>query len=240
MQNKIPLLTPVKIFAGDTLKGHKGDVWNIAFSPDGSKPASASRDFTIRLWDVETGSTIRILNGHENYVWSVAFSLDGKKLVSGSEDETIRLWDVETGAELYTAHLDPIGKNSNDVWKVAFSPDGKLLASASDDKKIRLWNVDGDTITWEKTLAGHDSTVWSLSFNPDTADSAKNGWFQDPVIRAFAYGIMKRVHKLRRLPGIGIKSIVLLSALTILLWLRDLMTVAFCSGIATPANLISA
>ena len=59
---------------------------------------SPARDKTVRLWDVETGRCLRVLEGHTDSVRSVAWSADGRRALSGSGDKTVRLWDVETGA----------------------------------------------------------------------------------------------------------------------------------------------
>jgi len=39
-----------------TLKGHTGEVWSVAFSPDGKTLGSGSSDQTVKLWDVATGN----------------------------------------------------------------------------------------------------------------------------------------------------------------------------------------
>lgn len=143
-----------------TLQGHTGWVCSVAFSPDGTTLATASSDYTIKLWDVRTGICLKTLLGHSRWLRAVAFSPNGALLVSGSGDYTVKLWDVRTGICLKTLR-GHIGW----IWAVAFSPDGRTVASASEDKTVRLWDVHTGEVL--NTFEGHKSWVQSVAFNPD-------------------------------------------------------------------------
>ena len=82
-----------------TLEGHTNRVKDVAFSPDGTKLASASYDFTIKLWSVASGTLLETIDGHQKVSWccevnTISWSPDGQRLFSGSLDSTVRSWDV--------------------------------------------------------------------------------------------------------------------------------------------------
>src|SRR5262249_23565290 len=79
-----------------TLWGHKGEVYTLAFSPDddGRWVASAGEDRVGKVWDSHTGKLVRNFRGHTGLVSSLSFSSDRRFLVSGSRDYTVKVWDV--------------------------------------------------------------------------------------------------------------------------------------------------
>jgi WD40 repeat protein len=171
-----------------TLKGHKQQVFCVAYSPDGRTLASGSVDETIKLWDLKTGKERATLKGHTAGVQSVAYSPDGKTLASGGEDETIKLWDIKTGQEraTLTGHTDW-------VKSVVYSPDGQTLASGSDDKTIKLWDIK--TGKERATFEGHTESVFSVAYSPDGKTLASGSW--DKTIKLWDVAASEAVSRVR-------------------------------------------
>ena len=134
-----------------TLTGHEYRVRSIAFSPDSKTLASGGefRDKTMRLWDIETGSSrivmdpdweVRYYNFDATVASTLAFSSDGQTLVSGMKSGIIYLWETATGdiKQILRGHTDRVSH-------LFFSSGAKTLISASDDGSILIWDLTGNS-----------------------------------------------------------------------------------------------
>ncbi|SLM39274.1 wd domain-containing protein [Lasallia pustulata] len=170
-----------------TLPGHDHSVSAVRFIPSGAAGApssgnllvSASRDKSLRIWDVTTGYCVKTLRGHADWVRAVAPSFDGRWLLSAGNDMVARLWDAGSGDVKATfaghdhvveccafapaaayAHLAALaGRNK----EPAGSSSAEFVATGSRDRSVRIWDARGTVV---KVLVGHDNWVRGLVWHP--------------------------------------------------------------------------
>ena len=115
----------------------------------------------MRIWDINSGTCIHVLEGHSDGVLSVAWSAKGKFALSGSSDSTARIWDVNSGN-----CIGVLEGHSDWVRSVAPSADGKLALSGSSDNTVRIWVVNSGKCI--RVLEGHSGYVSSVVWSADT------------------------------------------------------------------------
>ncbi|MCX5741786.1 MAG: protein kinase, partial [Proteobacteria bacterium] len=80
------------------LDGHTDKLWQVAYSPDGKRLATASLDGTARIWDASSGAQLAVVK-LDGAALAIAFSPDGGQLAVGGRGSSIRIWDVVQGRE---------------------------------------------------------------------------------------------------------------------------------------------
>jgi WD40 repeat protein len=116
------------------LQGHAHGVWQAAWRPDGRAVATASDDWTARVWDLHAPIAPLVLR-HPNVVTAVAWAREGNLVATGCADGNVRVWSIPMGQETALIH-GLIGGAST----VAFSPDGTRLAIGGLDGTVAIWD----------------------------------------------------------------------------------------------------
>jgi eukaryotic-like serine/threonine-protein kinase len=193
-QQKAPEPQPVQIavlrenneVSSKRLDGHTKVVTTVAFSPDGRYVLSGSEDLMLRVWDVESGQTIKMLQ-HYSAVTSAVFSSDGRFILSGSWDHHQRWWDVSSGKEI--RRMAP-GKHKV-LASVALSPDDKLAVSGGADKYMFIRNVaDGEELCRTPMLP---DGITSVAFHPGGKLAAAG--LRDNTIRLYDAATCQQVRR---------------------------------------------
>ena len=130
---------------------HHGEVYAVAFSPDGTRVVTGSGDGMARVFDAITGSELARLD-HRSEVYAVAFSPDGTLVASAGQDGTARLWDSAKAWARDFPRGDPAV-----VHVVTAGPDGSLVTSSPLD-----WSAGWRELLWgtsRRVLRGKSSAV---------------------------------------------------------------------------------
>jgi WD40 repeat protein len=143
----------------NTIKDRDG-VASLVFLADGQRFASGTDNGIIKIWDINTGETIRFSETHRGCVSSLLIAEEGRKLISAGVDNTIKIWNTEDGNLLNT-----LSGHSFPVNKIALSPDMKKLASVSFDNTVKVWDLaTGQPLL---TFTGHNLNVVAVAFTSD-------------------------------------------------------------------------
>ncbi|KAK4454721.1 WD domain-protein [Podospora aff. communis PSN243] len=138
-----------------TFFGHKGAVWQARLSPDASTAATASADFTAKVWDTHTGELLYVLQ-HDHIVRAIAYPFDNSDmLATGGFEKKLRIFDlheqkplssptstnqsVTTPVTIETSRAFEIGEGAHkDAIKfIVWAKDPNVIITAS-----------GDTLRW--------------------------------------------------------------------------------------------
>ena len=133
---------------------------SAVFSHDSRMLATGYFESKARIWDIESGGLLQILEHHpQTRLVQFAWSPDSRALASCS-GSVWYIWNVETGEKKIE-----VAKHTNNIRQILFSNDGERIVTASDDKTIRVWGArTGDELL---TLWDHYGAVLSAAFSPD-------------------------------------------------------------------------
>src|SRR5208283_4419998 len=171
---------------GSARMRHADRIEDVTYNADGSLLVTASREGTVKVWDVGSGREVRAFHEPAEQVRTavptpnafgrsvaVGISPDGKTIAFAAGKD-IKLLQTETGKELFV-----LQGHTDYVTSVAFAPDGKTLGSGGADMQVRTWDVEtGKPL---RTFTGHSAKVECVAFSPDGKMIASTG--DDGIVR---------------------------------------------------------
>jgi WD40 repeat protein len=173
------------------LSGHEGPVRRLSFSADGHLLASGGGgigsgglDTTVRLWDLTSQTPTEPLDviDRKQTIGLAAISAGNRWLVTASptldpttgsarrrtEQFDVRIRDLKDRAQAEQTTEIP-------ATQFAMSPDGRWLAGAS-GSDVLVWDLTAATpLARARTLHGHEGSVVSLAFSPDSTGVITSG-----------------------------------------------------------------
>ncbi len=163
---------PLQVF-----NGHQNGVFGVGFVPrqpqtatdpaddtdDAPLLVSASNDRTLRVWDTDSGVTLRVLQGHSAGIGRIAVHAaagigQGAQVFSAGNDGTVRRWDI---APLPAQQLVDL---PGPAISAALAPSGQYVAVGFDSGAVRLYTLPDMRLVGEQEKA-HSNIVICLSFN---------------------------------------------------------------------------
>jgi eukaryotic-like serine/threonine-protein kinase len=142
-----------------TLEGNAGPIWDVEFTPDGSKLLTAVDNGTVKIWDVAKRKPDSTLNVHDGATWAASVSADGKLLATGHDDSSVHIVEMSSGETVRSF------KAEGPVRTLKFAPTGSSLAVGTRSGHLALWDAaTGDKST---TFVGHKGTITHVTFSHD-------------------------------------------------------------------------
>jgi serine-threonine kinase receptor-associated protein len=163
-----------------TFIGHKGAVWCATLNSDATLCATASADYTVKVWDSVQGQCLMTLE-QGSVAKVTAFSADSQRLFTAGKKKCINVYDISPSGRSSDTPVDVLVGHGETVSYIVPSPhDANLIITGADEKDLRVWDLTTKEVV--KTLVtGAPVTDVSLSYDGSvlSATAGKVAYFFD-------------------------------------------------------------
>ncbi len=150
-----------------------GELYSVAFSPDGRTVATGGIDGKVSLWNIDTDGPPEPLGepvqAHPGWTRTV-FSPAGGILATVGQDKDLVLWDVTDPAKpAIKGRATDAAAGGTFLDGLAFSADGTMVAVGGENGSLTLWDAKEPASPRRlgEPVVVKDSVLRSISFTPD-------------------------------------------------------------------------
>lgn len=154
----------------NTFYGHDGIITCLDLNGPYGTLVTASRDNTVRVWDLTTFKCLGQLPGHENYV--ECMQLAQSSLVTGARDYTIRTWNLADLNHNQDSRSSSPSPSESSLY--SGNVNGKAAELDTYEYSPYTQTIESLDKCWTSTLRGHTGSVTCLYFEDERLISGSN------------------------------------------------------------------
>jgi WD40 repeat protein len=179
------------------IKAHKDWIYVVAYGTSGTTLASASRDRSVKVWDLGTKKDVLTLqfpgegkkgNERRDDIKAMAYQNDRVYAGGGRFDKKaktwvgeIKIWDARPGSG---KEIKSLKGHSDEITSIAVDQAGKTLYSGSKDNTIIVWDIDAGKP--KETIKAHTKAVMAVALSKDGSKLASAG--EDGTVKIWDKG----------------------------------------------------
>jgi len=139
----------------------------VAFTPDGRWLAVGStvdaldvKEADVRIYDIETGKTVRVIGADATRVADLAIDPTGRYLAAALTGTSSKIWAIHD-------NTPPVALSGveGDVNSTQYTPDGMYVVGGAADSLLHVWNAEDGRLV--RTYRGHRQAVGHVRISPD-------------------------------------------------------------------------
>jgi tricorn protease-like protein len=155
----------------------------VAWNDDSTRVATASYGGAIKIWDVEGGQLVKVLQHGRGGFKCKAVAWKEGLIYSGYNSGHVRVWNAEKGVLFYEILMHPTALID---W-IAVSAHGRYIISVGRDLSIKVLDTSNRTVATLREHA-HRKSIKSVAFAPDTTFFVTGSYDETAAIWEFPSG----------------------------------------------------
>jgi WD40 repeat protein len=142
------------------LQGHQNKGFALCFLTEERYLVSVSLDRTLRIWDTDSGVTMRVLQVPQAGIGvGSGIATHKEQIFSASFDGTVRRWD--------SLHRQQVIDLPSEPTSTAIAPDGKSVMVGFANGTLRLYSLFNNSLLWEHKKDDLNKKIMDLAFNTE-------------------------------------------------------------------------